>query len=177
LGKVREPEPAILFIGMLYSDPAILHQGEQTLKEEFGNPLMESPASKWDYSPYYRDELGWPLSRKFIFFKNVIDPETLADIKVRTNEIEESFSINNKRLINLDPGYLTLSKIVLASTKNYAHRIYLKKGIYGEITLYFEDGIFKPHLFTYRDFQAKHCLDIFMQARSLFKKQLDEKAT
>ncbi len=162
---------------MLYSDPVILHQLEQTLREEFGNPFLESPASKWDYSPYYRDELGWPLSRKFIFFDNVIDPGTLADIKVRTNEIEESFAINDKRRINLDPGYFTLSKIVLASTKNYAHRIYLQKGIYGEITLYFEDGIFKPHLFTYRDFQEKSCLDIFMQARALFKQKLDEKAT
>jgi Domain of unknown function (DUF4416) len=177
LGKVKEPELAMLFIGMLYSDPVILHHVQQTLKGEFGEPLLESPASKWDYSPYYRNELGWPLSRKFIFFKNIIDPETLAAIKVRTNEIEDSFSVKDKRQINLDPGYLTLSKIVVASTKNYAHRIYLQKGIYGEITLYYQDGIFKPHLFTYRDFQEKSCLDMFMQARGLFKTHLDEKAT
>jgi hypothetical protein len=104
----------------------------------------------------------------------VIDPETLADIKVKTNEIEDSFSVNGKRQINLDPGYLTLAKIVLASTKNYAHRVYLRKGIYGEITLFYQDGIFKPHIFTYRDYQEKSCVDMFMRARTLFKKQLHD---
>jgi hypothetical protein len=147
---------------------------QQTLEREFGGALLVSPLSKWDYSLHYKDELGWPLLRQFVFFKNVIDPETLADIKVKTNEIEDSFSVNGKRQINLDPGYLTLAKIVLASTKNYAHRIYLRKGIYGEITLFYQDGIFKPHIFTYRDYHEKSCIDMFMRARELFKKQLHD---
>ena len=137
MNRVKECEPALLFVGMLYSDPAVLNHVQQTLEREFGGPLLVSPSSKWDYSLHYKDELGWPLLRQFVFFKNVIDPETLADIKVKTNEIEDSFSVNGKRQINLDPGYLTLAKIVLASTKNYAHRVYLRKGIYGEITLFY----------------------------------------
>ena len=174
--KIRKPEQAILFIGMIYSDPAILLTVEQTLKDEFGEPLLESPAFVWDRSEYYKGELGWPLSRKFIFFKNLIDPETLADLKIRTNEMEDSLSVNGKRRINLDPGYLTLAKIVLASTKNYVHRICLKNGIYGEVTLYYQDGKFNPHLFTYRDYQEKSSVEIFMQARALFRKQLDEQS-
>jgi len=174
MNRVKESEPALLFVGMLYSDPAVLNHVQQTLEREFGGALLVSPSSKWDYSLHYKDELGWPLLRQFVFFKNVIDPETLADIKVKTNEIEDSFSDNGKRQINLDPGYLTLAKIVLASTKNYAHRVYLRKGIYGEITLFYQDGIFKPHIFTYRDYQEKSCIDMFMHARKLFKKQLDD---
>jgi len=174
MSRVKESEPALLFVGMLYSDPAVLNHVQQTLEREFGGALLVSPSSKWDYSLHYKDELGWPLLRQFVFFKNVIDPETLADIKVKTNEIEDSFSDNGKRQINLDPGYLTLAKIVLASTKNYAHRVYLRKGIYGEITLFYQDGIFKPHIFTYRDYQEKSCIDMFMHARKLFKKQLDD---
>jgi hypothetical protein len=174
MNRVKECEQALLFVGMLYSDPGVLNHVQQTLEREFGGPLLVSPSSKWDYSLHYKDELGWPLLRQFIFFKKVIDPETLADIKVKTNEIEDSFSVNGKRQINLDPGYLTLAKIVLASTKNYAHRVYLRKGIYGEITLFYQDGIFKPHIFTYRDYQEKSCVDMFMRARTLFKKQLHD---
>ncbi len=171
MGKVGKPEDAILFIGMLYSDPALLNSVRQTLESEFGDPLTVSDASKWDYSEYYRDELGWPLLRTFIFFKKLIDPGSLADIKIRTNEIEESFSVGDKRRVNLDPGYLTPSKIVLASTKNYSHRVYLGKGIYGEITLHYQNRTFRPHIFTYRDYRAKSCIDMFINVRSLLKRE------
>ncbi len=112
--------------------------------------------------------------RQFIFFQNLIDPGLLSDIKLKTNEIEASLSSEGKRSINLDPGYLTLSNIVLASTKNYAHRIYLGKGIYGEITLIYKDDTYKPHLFTYRDYQDKTHIDIFLKAREILKKMLDK---
>lgn len=159
---------------MLYSHSMAVHQIHPTLEKEFGESLLVSSASTWNYTGYYNNELGWPLFRQFVFYKNAIDPGDLADIKVRTNEIEDFFSVEGKRRINLDPGYLTLSKIVLASTKDYAHRVYLRRGIYAEITLYYQDAIFQPHLFTYRDYQEKSCLDIFMRARELFRKQLSE---
>ncbi|MGQ9569760.1 MAG: DUF4416 family protein [Thermodesulfovibrionales bacterium] len=116
--------------------------------------------------------MGWPLYRHFIFFKKLIDPGVLADIKLRTNEIEFLFSSEGKRTVNLDPGYLTLSKVVLASTKDYAHRIYLGKGIYGEITLIYKDNSYKPHLFTYKDYQDKTHIDILMKARGMLKNML-----
>jgi hypothetical protein len=176
MGTIRICEPAILFIGILCSDPVILPHVQQTLTEEFGDLLLESPASNWASSEYYKEEMGWPLSRKFIFFKSLIDPGSLAIVKIRTNEIEASLAVKGKRRINLDPGYLTLAKVVLASTKNYVHRIYLQEGIYGEITLYFQDGKFRPHLFTYRDYQEKHSVDMFMHVRTLFRKQLEEES-
>jgi len=160
---------------MLYADPAVQDQVQQILERKFGDTLLVSPLSEWDHSLYYKDELGWPLFRQFIFFKNIIDPETLADIKVKTNEMEDSFSVHGKRRINLDPGYLTLAKIVLASTKNYAHRVYLRKGIYGEVTLFFQDGIYRPNIFTYRDYQEKSCVDMFMRARELFSELLHDR--
>ena len=160
---------------MLYADPAVRDQVQQILEREFGDTLLLSPSSEWAYSFHYRDEFGWPLFRQFVFFKNIIDPETLAEIKLKTNLMEDSFSVHGKRRINLDPGYLTLAKIVLASTKNYSHRVYLRKGIYGEITLFFQDGIFKPHIFTYRDYQEKSCVDMFMRARELFRELLPDR--
>jgi len=172
MGRVKAPEPAVLFIGTLYSDAEIFKRSKEIIEENFGDILLESPSTVWEYSSYYKDELGWPLFRQFIFFKNLIDPGILSDIKLKTNEIEDTLSSGGRRRINLDPGYLTLSKIVLASTKNYAHRIYLGKGIYGEVSLLFKDGIYNSYLYTYRDYRDKTSIDIFMNARELFKKML-----
>jgi hypothetical protein len=165
-------EPALLFIGTLCADQEVSNHAQKILQGNFGALLSESPSLPWDYSPYYKDELGWPISRQFLFFENLIDPGLLVGIKQKTNEIEEELSLNGKRRINLDPGYLTLSKIVLASTKNYAHRVYLGKGIYAEVTMIFRDDTFRPHLFTYRDYQDTACIEIFMNARGMLKKMI-----
>jgi len=172
MGRVRATEPALLFIGTLYSDTEIFDCSKKILEKHFGDILLVSPSVPWDYSSYYKDELGNPLFRQFIFFKTLIDPGVLADIKLNTNTIEDALSSGGKRCINLDPGYLTRSKIVLASTKNYAHRIYIGKGIYAEVTLIFKDGTYNPHLYTYRDYQDKTYIDIFMNAREILKKML-----
>ncbi len=172
MGKIKTPEPSLLFIATLYSDPAILEDVVNMLEKIFGEILFKSQPFQWDYSTYYREELGWPILRQFIFFKDTIDPGIIADIKHQMNEIEEKFSMNGKRRINLDPGYLTLSKIVLVSTKNYAHRIYLAKGIYGEVTLIYKNRSYTPHIFTYRDYQDNRSIDIFLTMREAFKKML-----
>jgi hypothetical protein len=130
----------------------------------------------WDYSKYYHDEIGYPLLRQFHFFTTLINPARLADIKLKTNDIEALLSLEGKRRINLDPGYLTLSHIVLASTKEYSHRVYLGKGIFGEVTLVFKGGTYNPHMFSYRDYQDESHIKIFMHARAMYKKMLQEKS-
>lgn len=172
MGKIKNPELALLFVSTLYCKEDFFNNSRKILEENFGEISFISPSLPWDYSSYYKDEIGWPLYRKFIFFQNLIDPGLLADIKLRTNGIELSLSSEGKRVINLDPGYLTLSKVVLASTKDYAHRIYLGKGIYGEVTLIYKDNIYKPHLFTYKDYQDKTHIDIFLKAREVLKNML-----
>jgi hypothetical protein len=172
MGKTKPPEPVLLFVSTLYSSKDIFNQSNDILEKEFGDILFVSPSLPWDYSSYYKDEIGWPLFRQFIFFKNLMDPGLLVDIKRKTNEIESVLSVDGKRRINLDPGYLTLSKAVLVSTKDYAHRLYLGKGIYGEITLIYKDETYIPHIFTYRDYQDKSHIEIFMNAREMLKKML-----
>jgi len=169
MGKIKPPELALLFVSTLYHSEDIFNQAKGILENNLGDILSVSPSLAWDYSSYYKDEIGWPLFRQIIFFKNLIDPVLLVDIKIKTNEIESAFTLDGRRQINLDPGYLTLSKIALASTKNYAHRLYLGKGIYGEITLIYRDETYSPHFFTYRDYQDKSHIDIFMQAREMLK--------
>jgi hypothetical protein len=172
VGQTKTPEPALLFVGTLYCDKNVFNNAQAILEKLFGEILQVSTALPWDYSRYYHQEIGSPLLRQFLFFKTFIDPGILADIKLKTNEIEDLLSFEGKRLINLDPGYLTLSKVVLASTKDYAHRIYLGNGIYGEITLIYRGNTYKPHMFTYRDYQDESYIEIFMNARALYSKML-----
>jgi len=170
MGRVGHPDPALLFIGTLYADKSILQDTHELLVRNFGEILLTSPSMPWDYSTYYHDEIGYPLLRRFHFFKTLITPACLTDIKLKTNDIEDILSLEGRRRINLDPGYLTLSQIVLASTKNYSHRIYLGKGIFGEVTLIYRNKTYKPHLFTYRDYQDNTYIELFLNARELLKK-------
>ena len=132
---------------------------------------MESQPLPWEYSDYYKEELGWPIRRRFLFFRNMINRESLSDIKLATSEIEERLSTGGKRNINLDPGYLTPYNMILASTKNYSHRIYIGKGIFAEVTLVYKDKDrrYQPHLFTYRDYASDAYAEIFSRARKLLK--------
>jgi len=169
MGRPSPPEDALLFVGSLYSREEYYLIAKERLIARFGEIIMESRQSDWDYSDYYRDELGWPIKRRFVFFRNIINPEQITDIKLTTNDIEQQLSIEGRRSINIDPGYITLSKVVLVSTKNYSHRIYLGKGIYAEVTLIYRDGRYHPHLFTYRDYASDAYREIFACARRFLK--------
>ena len=174
MGRIRHPDPVLLFIGTLYCNMSVSHDAHTLLEKTFGEIVLTSPPMPWDYSTYYQDEIGYPLLRQFHFFKNLINPARLANIKLKTIDIENILSVEGKRRINLDPGYLTLSNIVLASTKNYSHRLYLGEGIFGEVTLIYKGKTYHPHMFSYRDYQDDSYLKIFMDARSLYKKMLLE---
>jgi hypothetical protein len=152
---------------LLYSDCNIYSEVIPILKKEFGEIYYESAVLSWSHSEFYKKELGLPILRRFIFFDGIYDPSRLADSKLITNDIERHLCVDGYRRINIDPGYMTLAKVVLASTKNYSHRIYLNKGIFAELTLINIKGKFQPHLFTYPDFKEDATLDIFHHVRDL----------
>lgn len=169
----RKPEPVMLFAGCLYSEGNYLSIAKDELISLLGNIRMESEEKDW-HSGYYEDELGSPIKRKFLFFDRLMDPGEIADIKLKTNSIESELSLEGKRKINIDPGYITPARIVLVSTKDYAHRLYLRKGIYGEVTMVYssKECKFKPHMNTYRDFQDEENLEYFLKAREELKRKL-----
>lgn len=172
MGRIRDFEKAVLFAGVLVAEEGIKERVKPVLNQEFGETLYSTSLKEWNWTDYYKKEMGDNLKRFFIFFKKVIDPSYIADIKIKTNEIEESFSVNGKRKINIDPGYITPSKVVLASTKNYCHRIYLGKGIYAEITLYYKNNTYRSHIFTYRDYADPETISLFNSAREMVKEIL-----
>ena len=164
------PEKCLMFVGALFSNEDHYLEAYRDLQAAFGDAIMETPSIRWDYSDHYREEMGEPLFRRFIFFKCLIEPDVLPRIKLLTNDLELKLTTNGKRKINLDPGYLTLAKIVLASTKDYSHRIYLKDGIFAEVTLIFSkhEGNFIANINTYNDYKDERFIKFFSLARELF---------
>ncbi|MDA8085979.1 MAG: DUF4416 family protein [Nitrospiraceae bacterium] len=175
MGSPRKPREALLFAGLLYGTEDFLQKAKCMLQAELGGIGRETPASLW-HSDYYMAELGHSIKRKFLFF-GLIDPGEIAEIKLKTNRVESGLSVEGKRKVNIDPGYITPAKLVLASTKDYAHRVYLGRGIYGEATLLWsaKGKTFVPHLYTYLDFMKKENIRVFTEMRGALMEALKTK--
>ncbi len=167
--KKHTPERALLFIAALYSLEESYTKAKEHLTRSFGELLFESECFPWVHSEYYRNELGWPITRRFLAFKKRFDTGTIRAVKLATIEIEEVLSVDGRRKVNLDPGYITEAKVVLATTKNYPHRIYLGSGIFAEVTLFYTKGKYRSHQFTYRDYGTPEYLGIFHKIRELLR--------
>ncbi len=170
MGKIIEPHPVKLFIGMLSHDLFLIEQLTDNLRNTFGPVDLASPVWPWEHTTYYEKEMGERLTRKFIFFEKLINPGAIADIKLKTIELEKQYlNVNGGRKINLDPGYLDAAKIVLVSTKDFSHRIYLGSGIYGEVTLYYSGKNYQILPYTFPDFRTEEYFEVFKKARELYK--------
>jgi hypothetical protein len=162
---------ASLFSGVLYHDEDVYIKCRAELEERFGPLSVETQPTPWE-SDHYKDELGDPIHRRFLFFENPITQDQIKNIKLQTIRMEAEFSDSGNRRINIDPGYITLAKLVLATTKDYAHRIYLGEGIFAEVTLTFKDGIFEPNGFTYNDYASLKSRVLFTDIRNKVKESL-----
>ena len=168
MGKIRKYNPVKLIIGFIYSEEAVFIQAKDKLRKKFGKLDFESAVLDFSYTDYYEQEMGVGLKRKFISFRKLIPLSSLYRIKLYTNRLESRFLSALGRKINIDPGYLDLAKLVLASTKDYAHRIYLHKGIFAEVTLSYKGNSFSPNDWSYPDYRSVEYIDIFNQIRKLY---------
>jgi len=159
---------AKLVIGFIYKDEAFFIKARNRLKRKFGQVDFESKELNFDCTDYYEAEMGKPLKRKFVSFSKPVLIQDLYRIKLYAIRLENKFSTGKFRRVNIDPGYLDLAKLVLATTKDYAHRIFLRKGIFAEISLSFKGNSFSANEWTYPDYRTKEYLDIFNQIRLLY---------
>lgn len=177
MGKITPPVPVKLFVGILTSIPDILPEAEEKLSTACGTIDSRSGPFPFDWTRYYHKKMGQPIHRYFLSFTDLINPESLADIKVATNELESTFASKRtgiSRPVNLDPGYIEESKLVLASTKNFSHRIYISHGIYAEVTLHYEKkGAWRAFPWTFPDYAAEQYHPYFLSLRDLYRKQLN----
>ena len=172
MGQIREPENVCLICAITFKKVDELEKAIDFLTEKYGNIMLKSPVYNFDHTNYYQQEMGSGLEKVFLAFNKLIHPKDLPEIKLYTNEIEQQFLTDGKRQINLDPGYVEAPKLVLATTKNYEHRIYLDKNIYGDVQLRLrKDGI-QTNPWTYPDYKEKIVLEFFEKVKSLYMKKL-----
>ncbi|MBI5183589.1 MAG: DUF4416 family protein [Nitrospinae bacterium] len=173
MGKIKYPPSAKLIISIIFRDEEISSLAKGRLYERYGRIDFESDIIPFDFTDYYEREMGRDLKRGFISFNDLIEIESLPEIKLHTNEIETMFTgEEGGRLINIDPGYLSAEKLVLSTTKNYNHRPYLGKGIYAELVYCFYKGSFHPLDWTYPDYKVKTNIEMFNRIRKRYMEQL-----
>ncbi len=169
--KPAEPEPVKFFCGILYVQEDFLEAAKNRLIKNYGPIDFQSEAFPFDVTHYYVPEMGSPIFRVFVSFENWIHPKDLARIKIETNAIEENLAASGKRPINLDPGYMDVGKVVLASAKYNIQKIYLDFGIYADLTLYYEKGHFYSYPWSFPDFKTNRYERPFLLIRERFKVQ------
>jgi len=170
----KEYQKVKLFCGILYRDEGIIGKVIERLTEKIGEIDISAGPFPFAFTDYYYKEMGDNLKRSFVSFKNLVSPEDSYLWKHITNDIEKEFYADTEfpRRVNLDPGYLNMSHIVLFSTKDFYHRIYLGKGIFAEVTLYFEKGRFVFLPWTYPDYKTESYLEFFTRVRDNYRRQL-----
>jgi hypothetical protein len=175
LGQIRPVLPVKLFVSVLTSLPSVLPEVETELTTLLGPIDLRSEMFPFDSTQYYDRQMGSPLARYFFAFRALTSPAGLAGIKLETNRLEEVLArrfLSVERPVNLDPGYLEESKVVLASTKNFFHRIFLGDGIYAEVTLHWQAGRWQYFPWTFPDFRTGRYDEFFALLRRAYREQL-----
>jgi hypothetical protein len=150
----QAPDPVKLVIGAVTAEKTLLLEVAGQLERLFGPLDIVSAWMPFDRTDYYAAEMGPLLWRRMMAFKRLVDPGRLAAVKIATNELEGRWAEAGRRRVNLDPGILSRERFVLATGKNFSHRIYLGDGIWGDLTLIFHLGGFDPLPWTYPDYAA-----------------------
>jgi phosphoribosylformylglycinamidine cyclo-ligase len=165
MGVPKSPSPAALFVAVLFAPTVSYEEVRAEVTKEFGDILEASSVFPFTHSEYYAAEMGGNLQKVFFLLARLIDPAAAVDWKLRAQEVEARYTEHGKRKINFDPGYLDASKLVLATTKNYDHRIYLGRGIYGDVQLRFRFQQFYFNDWTYPDYRQLENIAFFEKAR------------
>jgi hypothetical protein len=150
----QPPLPAKLVISLLMRDTALAQPVMAALEARFGAIDLLSPWWPFDYTRYYEKELGSRLQRRMAVFESLVAQQDLVAIKCFTNALEVEYAQAGRRRINIDPGYLLQERFVLATGKNFSHRIYLDKGIYADLTLVYKRGGYQAQPWTFPDYAS-----------------------
>ncbi len=174
--ELKEPKPVKLIVGILASDERCLTAAREGLGSTLGACDLVSDIWSFDQTDYYAQQIGPHILRQFASIERLIDPGQLAQIKHQTNAMEQhlaaTLAMPFPRPVNLDPGIIEPSKLVLATTKNYAHRIYMGNRMYAEVTLIYDKGQWRPLPYTYPDYHRQEYFDFFSQVRLQLVQQL-----
>lgn len=169
MGLIVRSHKVNLIAGLLSNDTDKLAKARESLRKTLGPIDFVSDITDFTYTDYYKEEMGDGLKRQFVSFKKPFSLDGICSVKIKTNDIEKRLSSGGKRRVNIDPGYIDLSKLVLFSTKDFSHRICLGRGIYSEVTLIFREKTFRPLPWTYPDYKTRWYIEIFERIRIMYK--------
>jgi hypothetical protein len=174
--EIQTPHPVKLIVGILAADSRCMDAAQSEVIKMFGKPDMTSPVYPFDLTQYYEEQAGADILRQFVSIEQLIDPGQLGDIKHKANQIEKELAESLKtpfpRPVNLDPGYVEPSKLVLASTKNFAHRVYIGNGMWAEVTLTYNKGVWQVYPYTFPDFKSGRYNTFLSEVREKLVSQL-----
>ena len=174
MGSIRFPQPVLLFMAVFSADSSAFDWVRKRAESEWGTLVLESEPFPFEtFTDYYASTMGETLPKRLWAFENLIHPHMLPKIKCLTNDWETAFKskavCSAERPLNIDPGYVDLGKLILASTKDHAHRIYLSDGIFAETTLTYTQKQWKPLPWTYPDYQSVGSQKFLTQCREYLK--------
>jgi len=174
MGTIKNSKPVKLIAGLIYPRgiPGFMERVEGELAKAFGSIDGRSPEMEFNMTDYYGPEMGQGLMRRWVSFSRLPDTENLGGIKIKSNEIEEKYAKEGKRTVNIDPGYINDSRLVLFSTKDFSHRIYTGNGIYSEVTLIYRKGAFRDLEWTYPDYRTPRAKEFFTAVRERYLHQI-----
>ncbi|MCJ7582568.1 MAG: DUF4416 family protein [Candidatus Aminicenantes bacterium] len=167
--------PVKLICGMISSQDIFFENAENLLTDLYGPVDFFSAFIPFTFTDYYEKEMGKNLKRKFLSFQELIPPENLSEIKIRTNEIEEELKQEYKtsqRIVNLDPGFITASSLFMATAKDFAHRVPLQHGIYAHLEFLFGKKMIRTLDWTYPDYKTEEYQSFFLGVRKIYREQL-----
>lgn len=173
----KAPQAAKLVISLLTGDTALVQPAVNALEARFGEIDMLSSWLPFDYTRYYEKEMGLGLRRRMVVFKSLMAQTALVAVKRFTNTLENEYSDAGRRRINIDPGYLLQERFVLATGKNFSHRIYLDQGIYADLTLVHKRGGYQAQEWTYPDYASDEMLAFLTQVRRKYQMDLKQGAS
>ncbi len=176
MGQIRQHQPVKLMASLLTGRLDLLPAVEESLERQLGAIDYRSPLLPFDTTSYYEDEFGPALQRMIVTFERLDVAASLAGVKCLSNELEQRWTADGKRQVNIDPGYIALGKFVLATTKDQSHRIDIGRGIFAEVTLRYRHGTFEPWEWTYPDYGSAPYISLFNQLRRAYQLQLKSAA-
>ena len=163
-GKVKP------IVGILTGNGSLFEGVLKDLEKSFGPHDVLGDWIFFEHTTYYNEEMGEGLNRRFVSFENLIESWDAGKFKGWIKEIEEKYSIDGKRQVNLDPGYIDANKVVLITGKRGAHKIALPGGVWADMLLWYNKG-WVPLPWAFPDFRDGKLFPVFMEMRGKFKKQ------
>ena len=180
MAKAKPPPAVKLICGMISSQPEFFEPAQAAAAAVLGPTDIVSDVMNFDFTNYYDQEMGSPLYRRFWSFADLVAPDALAAAKIATNALEDQFAARAPqgppRPVNLDPGYVESAKLVLASMKNFSHRIYLRDGVYAEVTLLYRAGGWEKLPWTFPDFASGRYMPFLDRVRTRLREQLGQES-